>query len=134
MQYEVEWFSNEYFRINASYSKASQETAPAARKAGPQIKTKILHVCLLRKQRDFYLTENCCPIFVSKYLSVFDKNFSILSTFIHHNIYEKFYLFIFFWENEYPMSGLSTSEYKTRASNQQVWWGELFVYIFCLLI
>ena len=120
MQYEVEWFSNEYFRLNASYSKASQETASAARKAGPQIKTKILHVCLLRKQRDF-LTENCCPIFVSKYLSFFvDKTLLILST-TAITFIKNFICLYFFRENEYPMSGLSTSEYKNRASNQQVW-------------
>ena len=99
---------------------ASQETVFASRKASPQIKTKILHVWLLRKQRELLLDRKFVVEFLFLFIIFSNKNLSILTSSIKTFVFEILFLLIFH-ENEYPMSGLSTSEYKNRASNQQVW-------------
>ena len=114
------WFLDEFFRQNASHSMASQETVSASRKASPQIKTKILHVWLLRKQRELLLDRKFVVEFLFLFIIFSNKNLSILTSSIKTFVFEILFLLIFH-ENEYPMSGLSTSEYKNRASNQQVW-------------
>ena len=71
-------------------------------------------------KENFYLTENLLLnfCFYSSFLA--NKNLSIFTSSIKTFVFEILFLLIFH-ENEYPMSGLSTSEYKNRASNQQVW-------------